>query len=161
MANYEVQIKLRTDGAYDNLYPTVPPAVKVQITKNASGISNLKAYQLKAKPNQQLYYNASGGGSTVTIEKSMANYSLVVATIKDDDNTIINTSPMYFGQRTGYAGDVAEGIASTWASNSAKYIVDVVRHTDTSDASDAGHVTIINASTGASAGSLIALIGVI
>lgn len=158
MANYEVQIKLRTDGAYDNLYPTVPPAVKVQITKNASNISNLKAYQLKAKPNQQLYYNASGGGSTVTIEKSMANYSLVVATIKDDDNTIINTSPMYFGQRTGYAGDVAEGIASTWASNSAKYIVDVVRGSDTSDA---GRVTIINASTGASAGSLIALIGVI
>lgn len=158
MANYEVQIKLRTDGAYSNLYPTVPPAVSTQIRQNANSISSLKAYQLKAKPNQQLYYNASGGGSTVTIEKSMANYGLVVATIKDDDNTIINTSPMYFGQRTGYAGDVAEGIASTWASHSAKYIVDVVRETDTSDA---GHVTIINASTGASAGSLIALIGVI
>lgn len=158
MANYEVQIKLRADGAYDNLYPTVPPAVSTQIRQNANSISSLKAYQLKAKPNQQLYYNASGGGSTVTIEKSMANYSLAVATIKDDDNTIINTSPMYFGQKTGYAGDVAEGIASTWASNSAKYIVDVVRETDTSDA---GHVTIINASTGASAGSLIALIGVI
>lgn len=158
MANYEVQIKLRADGAYDNLYPTVPPAVSTQIRQNANSISSLKACQLKAKPNQQLYYNASGGGSTVTIEKSMANYSLAVATIKDDDNTIINTSPMYFGQKTGYAGDVAEGIASTWASNSAKYIVDVVRETDTSDA---GHVTIINASTGASAGSLIALIGVI
>lgn len=158
MANYEVQIKLRTDGAYNKLYPTVPPAVQVQITKNTSSISSLKAYQLKAKPNQQLYYNASGGGSTVTIEKSMANYSLVVATIKDDTGAIINTSPMYFGQRSGYAGDVAEGIASAWASNSAKYVVDVVRETNTSDA---GHVTIRNAATGASAGSLIALIGVI
>lgn len=158
MANYEVQIKLRTDGAYSKLYPTVPPAVRVQIIKNTSNISSLKAYQLKAKPNQQLYYNASGGGSTVTIEKSMANYSLVVATIKDDTGAIINTSPMYFGQRSGYAGDVAEGIASAWASRSAKYIVNVAREADTSGA---GHVTIEDAATGASAGSLIALIGVV
>lgn len=157
MANYEVQIKLRTDGAYSNLYPTVPPAVSTQIRQNANSISNLKAYQLKAKPNQRLYYNASGGGSDVNIVNSMENYSCVVATIKGADGTVMNTSLMYFG--ITLLPNTAEGIASTWANNSTNYIVDVTKVSD--DESKRGFVHIKNATTGASEGSLIALIGVI
>lgn len=161
MANYEVQIKLRTDGAYSNLYPTVPPAVSTQIRQNTNSISSLKAYQLKAKPNQQLYYNASGGGSAVDIANSMQNYSCVVATIKGADGTVMNTSLMYFGMYLGLTllPNTAEGIASTWANNSTNYIVDVTKVSD--DESKKGFVHIKNATTGALEGSLIALIGVI
>lgn len=157
MANYEVQIKLRADGAYDNLYPTVPPAVSTQIRQNTNSISSLKAYQLKAKPNQQLYYNASGGGSAVDIVNSMKNYSCVVATIKGADGTVMNTSLMYFGLTL--LPNTAEGIASTWANNSTNYIVDVTKVSD--DETKKGFVRIKNATTGALEGSLIALIGVI
>lgn len=157
MANYEVQIKLRTDGAYSNLYPTVPPAVSTQIRQNTNSISSLKAYQLKAKPNQQLYYNASGGGSAVDIANSMQNYSCVVATIKGADGTVMNTSLMYFGLTL--LPNTAEGIASTWANNSTNYIVDVTKVSD--DETRRGFVRIENAKTGALEGSLIALIGVI
>lgn len=157
MANYEVQIKLRTDGAYSNLYPTVPPAVSTQIRQNTNSISSLKAYQLKAKPNQQLYYNASGGGSAVDIANSMQNYSCVVATIKGADGTVMNTSLMYFGLTL--LPNTAEGIASTWASRLTDYIVSVTRVSD--DETNRGFVRIKNAKTGALEGSLIALIGVI
>lgn len=157
MANYEVQIRLRTDGAYDNLYPTVPPAVSTQIRQNTHSISSLKAYQLKAKPNQQLYYNASGGGSNVNIINSMENYSCVVATIKGADGTVMNTSLMYFGLTL--LPNTAEGIASTWANNKTNYIVDVTKVSD--DETSKGFVHIKNATTGALEGSLIALIGVI
>lgn len=157
MANYEVQIKLRTDGAYSNLYPTVPPAVSTQIRQNTNSISSLRAYQLKAKPNQQLYYNASGGGSAVDIANSMQNYSCVVATIKGADGTVMNTSLMYFGLTL--LPDTTEGIASTWASRLTDYIVSVTRVSD--DETSRGFVRIENAKTGALEGSLIALIGVI
>lgn len=156
MANYEVQIKLREDGAYNkNLYPTVPPAVSGQITKNAQDINALKDKALTVTPNTRLYYNAAGGGSSVTIRGSgiMNNYSCVVATIKGADDTIMNTSPMYFH------GNIAEGFASTWGSTSVGYAVHVNRFENDHD--EAGIVVIRNASSGELGGSLIALIGVI
>lgn len=155
MANYEVQIKLRTDGAYSNLYPTVPPAVSGQITKNAQDIGVLKNKALPAKPNQRLYYNAAGGGSNVTTTApDLLKYSCIVATIKATDGTVMNTAPMYFN------GNVANGFASEWGAASAKYVVRVDRH-QPNTLGETGDIAIFNATGSASDGSLIALIGVI
>ena len=44
MANYEIQIKQRINAdneTYENLYPTVPPAVSEQISKNTQDIRTL------------------------------------------------------------------------------------------------------------------------
>ena len=107
MANYEIQIKQRVNDDYKNLYPTVPPAVSEQITKNTQDISALKNKALPAKPNQKIYDNAAGGGSVVTIATTdLLKYSCVVATVKTTDGTIINTAPMYFN------GNTAKGFAS-------------------------------------------------
>lgn len=155
MANYEVQIKLRTDGAYSNLYPTVPPAVSGQITKNAQDIGVLKNKALPAKPNQRLYYNAAGGGSNVTTAApDLLKYSCIVATIKATDGTVMNTAPMYFN------GNVANGFASEWGAASVKYIVRVYRH-QPDTLGKTGDIAIFNATGSAPDGSLIALIGVI
>lgn len=155
MANYEVQIKLRTDVAYSNLYPTVPPAVSGQITKNAQDIGVLKNKALPAKPNQRLYYNAAGGGSNVAITApDLLKYSCIVATIRATDGTVMNTAPMYFN------GNVANGFASEWGAASVKYVVRVDRH-QPNTLGETGDIAIFNATGSASDGSLIALIGVI
>lgn len=155
MANYEVQIKLRTDGAYNNLYPTVPPAVSEQMTKNAQDISALKNKALPAKPNQRLYYNAAGGGSGVTVTTTdLLKYSCVVATIKATDGTVMNTAPMYFN------GNVANGFASEWGAASVKCVVRVDRH-QPNTLGETGDIAIFNATGSAPDCSLIALIGVI
>lgn len=155
MANYEVQIKLRTDGAYSNLYPTVPPAVSGQITKNALDINALKSKALPAKPNQRLYYNTAGGGSNVPITTTdLLKYSCIIATIKATDGTVMNTAPMYFN------GDAAQGFASEWGAASVKCVVHVTRH-QPNTIGETGDVAIFNATGSSSAGSLIALIGVI
>ncbi len=155
MANYEVQIKLRTDGAYSNLYPTVPPAVSEQITKNAQDISTLKNKALPAKPNQRLYYNAAGGGSVVVLTApDLLKYSCVVATVKTTDGTIINTAPMYFN------GNTASGFASEWGAASVKCVVNVARH-QPNTLGETGEISVFNATASGAGGSLIALIGVI
>nr|DAO51850.1 MAG TPA: hypothetical protein [Bacteriophage sp.] len=155
MANYEVQIKLRTDGAYSNLYPTVPPAVSEQITKNAQDISTLKNKALPAKPNQRLYYNAAGGGSAVVLTApDLLKYSCVVATVKTTDGTIINTAPMYFN------GNTAKGFASEWGAASVKCVVNVVRH-QPNNLGETGELNVWGSTGSGAGGSLIALIGVI
>lgn len=155
MANYEVQIKQRTNGAYNNLYPTVPPTVSEQITKNAQDISALKNKALQAKPNQQLYYNAAGGGSNVTISTTdLLKYSCVVATVKTTDGTVMNTAPMYFN------GNTANGFASEWGAASVKCVVYVSRH-QPNILGETGDISVFNATASGAGGSLIALIGVI
>lgn len=155
MANYEVQIKLREDGAYSNLYPTVPPAVSEQITKNAQDINALKDKALPAEPNQRLYYNADGGEIPVSIKDTdLLKYSCVVATVKTTDGTIINTVPMYFN------GNTAKGFASEWGATSIKCVVSVSRH-QPDDTGETGLVGVFSPSGGGVYGSLIALIGVI
>lgn len=155
MANYEVQIKLRTDGAYSNLYPTVPPAVSEQITKNAQDISALKNKALLVKPNQRLYYNAAGGGSNVAVKTTdLLKYSCIIATIKATDGTVMNTALMYFN------GNAAKGFASEWGAASVKCVVSVDRHQPNS-LGETGDVAIFNATGSGAGGSLIALIGVI
>lgn len=155
MANYEVQIKLRTDGAYSNLYPTVPPAVSEQITKNAQDISALKNKALPAKPNQRLYYNAAGGGDSVAVKTTdLLKYSCVVATVKATDGTVMNTAPMYFN------GNTANGFASEWGAASVKCVVNVVRH-QPNILGETGDVSVFNSTASGAGGSLIALIGVI
>lgn len=158
MANYEIQIKQRVNAdneTYENLYPTVPPAVSEQIRKNAHDISALKTKALKVKPNQKLYYNAAGGEIPVTIKDSdLLKYSCVVATVKTTDGKIINTVPMYFN------GNTANGFASEWGATSIKCVVNVVRHQPDS-AGETGSVAVLGPSGSGAGGSLIALIGVI
>lgn len=155
MANYEVQIKLRADGAYSNLYPTVPPAVSEQIAKNAQDISALKNKALPAKPNQRLYYNAAGGGSAVSISTTdILKYSCVIATVKATDGTVMNTSPMYFN------GNTARGFASEWGAASVKCVVNVTRQQPNS-LGETGDINVWGPAGSGAGGSLIALIGVI
>lgn len=158
MANYEIQIKRRIIDdyeTYDNLYPTVPPAVSEQIRKNAQDISALKNKALPAKPNQKIYDNAAGGGSAVMIATTdLLKYSCVVATVKTTDGTTINTAPMYFN------GNTAKGFASEWGATSIKCVVNVVRHQPNS-AGETGSVAVLGPSGSGAGGSLIALIGVI
>ena len=158
MANYEIQIKQRVNAdneTYENLYPTVPPAVSEQITKNAQDISALKNKALQAKPNQKIYDNAAGGGSVVTIATTdLLKYSCVVATVKTTDGKIINTVPMYFN------GNTANGFASEWGDTSIKCVVNVSRHQPDVHG-ETGYVDVLGPSGGGPGGSLIALIGVI
>ena len=158
MANYEIQIKQRVNAdneTYENLYPTVPPAVSEQIRKNAHDISALKTKALKVKPNQKIYYNAAGGEIPVKIKDTdLLKYSCVVATVKTTDGTIINTAPMYFN------GNTAKGFASEWGAGSIKCVVDVYRHQPDVHG-ETGYVDVLGPSGGGPGGSLIALIGVI
>lgn len=158
MANYEIQIKQRVNAdneTYENLYPTVPPAVSEQIRKNAHDISALKTKALKVKPNQKLYYNAAGGEIPVIIrDTDLLKYSCIVATVKTTDGTIINTAPMYFN------GNTAKGFASEWGATSIKCVVSVSRH-QLDSAGETGSVAVLGPSGGGLGGSLIALIGVI
>ena len=158
MANYEIQIKHRVNAdneTYENLYPTVPPAVSEQITKNTQDISALKNKALQAKPNQKIYDNAAGGGSVVTIATTdLLKYSCVVATVKTTDGTIINTAPMYFN------GNTAKGFASKYGSGSIECVVNVYRHQPDVHG-ETGYVDVLGPSGGGPGGSLIALIGVI
>ena len=158
MANYEIQIKQRINAdneTYENLYPTVPPAVSEQITKNAQDISALKNKALQAKPNQKIYYNAAGGEIPVTIKDTdLLKYSCVVATVKTADGKIINTVPMYFN------GNTANGFASEWGDTSIKCVVNVSRR-QPDDTGATGLVGVFPPSGGGVYGSLIALIGVI
>lgn len=155
MANYEIQIKQRVNDDYKNLYPTVPPAVSAQITKNAQDISALKNKALQVKPNQKIYDNADGGKIPVIIKDTdLLKYSCVVATVKTTDGTIINTAPMYFN------GNTAKGFASEWGATSIKCVVSVSRH-QPDDTGETGRVGVFPPSGGGVYGSLIALIGVI
>lgn len=158
MANYEIQIKQRVNAdneTYENLYPTVPPAVSAQITKNAQDISALKNKALQVKPNQKIYYNAGGGKIPVIIKDTdLLKYSCVVATVKTTDGTIINTAPMYFN------GNTAKGFASEWGATSIKCVVSVSRH-QLDPHGETGQVNVLAPSGGGLGGSLIALIGVI
>ena len=158
MANYEIQIKQRVNAdneTYENLYPTVPPAVSEQIRKNAQDISALKNKALQAKPNQKIYYNAAGGEIPVTIKDTdLLKYSCVVATAKTTDGKIINTVPMYFN------GNTANGFASEWGDTSIKCVVNVSRR-QPDDTGATGLVGVFPPSGGGVYGSLIALIGVI
>ena len=158
MANYEIQIKHRIiddNETYENLYPTVPPAVSEQIRKNAHDISALKTKALKVKPNQKIYYNADGGKIPVTIKDTdLLKYSCVVATVKTTDGKIINTVPMYFN------GNTANGFASEWGDTSIKCVVNVSRR-QPDDTGATGLVGVFPPSGGGVYGSLIALIGVI
>lgn len=158
MANYEIQIKQRVNAdneTYENLYPTVPPAVSEQITKNAQDISALKNKALPAKPNQNIYRNAAGGGDVVTIATTdLLKYSCVVATVKTTDGTTINTAPMYFN------GNTAKGFASEWGAGSIKCVVNVYRH-QPDVSGETGYVAVLGPSGSGAGGSLIALIGVI
>ena len=158
MANYEIQIKRRIIDdyeTYDNLYPTVPPAVSEQIRKNAQDISALKNKALPAKPNQKIYDNAAGGKIPVIIKDAdLLKYSCVVATVKTTDGKIINTAPMYFN------GNTANGFASEWGNSSITCVVSVSRH-QPDDTGETGLVGVFPPSGGGVYGSLIALIGVI
>lgn len=158
MANYEIQIKRRIIDdyeTYENLYPTVPPAVSEQIRKNAQDIRTLKNTALPAKPNQKLYYNAAGGEIPVIIrDTDLLKYSCIVATVKTTDGTIINTAPMYFN------GNTAKGFASEWGATSIKCVVSVSRH-QLDPHGETGQVNVLAPSGGGLGGSLIALIGVI
>ena len=158
MANYEIQIKQRVNAdneTYENLYPTVPPAVSGQITKNAQDISALKNKALQAKPNQKLYYNASGGENPASIKDTdLLKYSCVVATVKTTDGKIINTVPMYFN------GNTAKGFASEWRNNSITCTVIVSRHQP--DAyGETGLVEVLGTNGSGQGYGTIALIGVI
>ena len=158
MANYEIQIKQRVNAdneTYENLYPTVPPAVSEQITKNTQDISALKNKALPAKPNQKLYYNAAGGGSVVTIATTdLLKYSCVVATVKTTDGTIINTAPMYFN------GNTAKGFASKYGSGSIECVVSVSRHQPDAHG-ETGLVQVLGTNGSGQGYGTIALIGVI
>ena len=158
MANYEIQIKQRVNAdneTYENLYPTVPPAVSEQITKNTQDIGALKNKALPAKPNQKLYYNAAGDENPASIKDTdLLKYSCVVATVKTTDGKIINTVPMYFN------GNTAKGFASEWGNNSITCVVSVSRH-QPDDTGETGLVGVFPPSGGGVYGSLIALIGVI
>lgn len=158
MANYEIQIKQRVNAdneTYENLYPTVPPAVSEQIRKNAQDISALKNKALPAKPNQKIYDNAAGGKIPVIIKDTdLLKYSCVVATVKTTDGKIINTAPMYFN------GNTANGFASEWGNSSITCVVSVSRH-QPDDTGETGLVGVFPPSGGGVYGSLIALIGVI
>lgn len=158
MANYEIQIKRRIiddNETYENLYPTVPPAVSEQIRKNAQDISALKNTALQVKPNQKIYYNAGGGEIPVIIKDTdLLKYSCVVATVKTTDGTIINTAPMYFN------GNTAKGFASEWGATSITCVVSVSRHQPDAHG-ETGLVGVFPPSGGGVYGSLIALIGVI
>ena len=156
MANYEIQIKQRVNDDYNNLYPTVPPAVSEQITKNAQDISALKNKALQVKPNQNIYRNAAGGGSVVEIATTdLLKYSCVVATVKTTDGTITNTAPMYFN------GNTAKGFASKYGSGSIECVVNVYRQQPDVTTGKTGYVDVLGPSGGGPGGSLIALIGVI
>ena len=158
MANYEIQIKQRINAdneTYENLYPTVPPAVSEQIRKNAQDISALKNKALQAKPNQKIYDNAAGGGSVVTIATTdLLKYSCVVATVKTTDGTIINTAPMYFN------GNTAKGFASEWGNNSITCTVIVSRHQPDAHG-ETGSVEVLGINGSGQGYGTIALIGVI
>lgn len=155
MANYEVQIKQKTNGAYNNLYPIVPPTVSEQIAKNAQDISSLKNKALQAKPNRRLYYNAAGGGSNVSISTTeLLKYSCVVATVKTTDGTVMNTAPMYFN------GNTANGFASEWGAASVKCVVNVTRQ-QPNYLGETGDISVWGPAGSGAGGSLIALIGVI
>lgn len=158
MANYEIQIKQRVNAdneTYENLYPTVPPAVSGQITKNTQDISTLKNTALPAKPNYKIYKNTSGNENPASIKDTdLLKYSCVVATVKTTDGKIINTAPMYFN------GNTANGFASEWGNRSITCVVSVVRHQPDS-AGETGSVAVLGPSGSGAGGSLIALIGVI
>ena len=158
MANYEIQIKRRIIDdyeTYDNLYPTVPPAVSEQIRKNAQDISALKNKALQVKPNQNLYYDADGGKIPVKIKDTdLLKYSCVVATVKTTDGKIINTAPMYFN------GNTAKGFASEWGNNSITCTVIVSRHQPDAHG-EAGRVEVLGINGSGQGYGTIALIGVI
>ena len=158
MANYEIQIKQRINDnneTYENLYPTVPPAVSGQITKNTQDISTLKNTALPAKPNYKIYKNTSGNENPASIKDTdLLKYSCVVATVKTTDGKIINTAPMYFN------GNTANGFASEWGNSSITCVVSVSRH-QPDDTGETGLVGVFPPSGGGVYGSLIALIGVI
>ena len=158
MANYEIQIKQRINAdneKYENLYPTVPPAVSEQITKNTQDIRTLKNTALPAKPNYKIYKNTSGNENPASIKDTdLLKYSCVVATVKTTDGKIINTVPMYFN------GNTANGFASEWGDTSIKCVVNVSRH-QPDDTGATGLVGVFPPSGGGVYGSLIALIGVI
>lgn len=158
MANYEIQIKQRVNAdneTYENLYPTVPPAVSGQITKNAQDISALKNKALQAKPNQKLYYNAAGGENPASIKDTdLLKYSCVVATVKTTDGKIINTAPMYFN------GNTANGFASEWGNNSITCVVSVSRHQPDAHG-ETGLVHVLGTNGSGQGYGTIALIGVI
>ena len=158
MANYEIQIKHRIiddNETYENLYPTVPPAVSEQIRKNAHDISALKTKALKVKPNQNLYYNAAGGENPASIKDTdLLKYSCVVATVKTTDGKIINTAPMYFN------GNTANGFASEWGNNSITCVVSVSRHQPDAHG-ETGLVQVLGINGSGQGYGTIALIGVI
>ena len=158
MANYEIQIKQRVNAdneTYENLYPTVPPAVSEQIIKNAQDISALKNKALQVKPNQNLYYNASGGENPASIKDTdLLKYSCVVATVKTTDGKIINTVPMYFN------GNTAKGFASEWGNNSITCTVIVSRHQPDAHG-ETGLVEVLGTNGSGQGYGTIALIGVI
>lgn len=155
MANYEIQIKQRVGDDYQNLYPTVSPAVSEQIIKNTKDISTLKNKALPAKPNQKLYYNAAGNENPASIKDTdLLKYSCIVATVKTTDGKIINTAPMYFN------GNTAKGFASEWGNNSITCTVIVSRHQP--DAyGETGLVQVLGTNGSGQGYGTIALIGVI
>ena len=158
MANYEIQIKQRVNAdneTYDNLYPTVPPAVSEQIRKNAQDISALKNKALPAKPNQKIYKNTSGNENPASIKDTdLLKYSCVVATVKTTDGTIINTAPMYFN------GNTAKGFASKYGSSSIECVVSVSRHQPDAHG-ETGLVEVLGTNGSGQGYGTIALIGVI
>ena len=158
MENYEIQIKRRIIDdyeTYDNLYPTVPPAVSEQIRKNAQDISALKNKALPAKPNQKIYDNAAGGKIPVIIKDTdLLKYSCVVATVKTTDGKIINTAPMYFN------GNTANGFASEWGNRSITCVVSVSRHQPDVHG-ETGLVHVLGTNGSGQGYGTIALIGVI
>ena len=158
MANYEIQIKQRVNAdneTYENLYPTVPPAVSEQITKNAQDIRTLKNTALPAEPNYKIYKNASGGENPAIIkDTNLLKYSCVVATVKTTDGKIINTVPMYFN------GNTANGFASEWGNNSITCTVIVSRHQP--DAlGETGLVEVLRTNGSSQGYGTITLIGVV
>ena len=158
MANYEIQIKQRVNAdneTYENLYPTVPPAVSAQITKNTQDIRTLKNTALPAKPNYKIYKNTSGDENPAIIKDTdLLKYSCVVATVKTTDGTIINTAPMYFN------GDTAKGFASEYGSGSIECVVNVSRHQPDVHG-ETGRVNVLKIGGSSQGYGTIALIGVI
>lgn len=158
MANYEIQIKQRVNAdneTYENLYPTVPPAVSEQIRKNAQDIRTLKNTALPAKPNYKIYKNTSGNENPASIKDTdLLKYSCVVATVKTTDGKIINTVPMYFN------GNTAKGFASEWGNNSITCVVSVSRHQPDAHG-ETGLVEVLGTNGSGQGYGTIALIGVI
>ena len=158
MANYEIQIKQRVNAdneTYENLYPTVPPAVSEQIRKNTQDIRTLKNTALPAKPNYKIYKNTSGNENPASIKDTdLLKYSCVVATVKTTDGTIINTAPMYFN------GNTAKGFASELGNNSITCTVIVSRHQPDAHG-ETGLVTVLGTNGSGQGYGTIALIGVI